>query len=70
MTITEFVKYLAKKNNTTLKELGVRVGRGKGTAFWATVTSGKIQVQELSKVIRSTGETLVIKYKGEEIEIK
>ena len=70
MTITEFVKYLAKKNNTTLKELGVKVGRGQGTAFWKTVTSGKIQVQELSKVIKSTGETLVIKYKGEEIEIK
>jgi len=70
MTIIQFIKLLAKNNNTSIKGLGVKVGRGNSTAFWKTVTSGKIQADELKKVIQATGEPFVILYKGEHIEIK
>jgi len=70
MKIIEFIKLLAKKNNTNIKELGVKIGRGGSTSFWRTVTSGKIQADELKKVINATGEPFVIIYKGEKIEIK
>ncbi len=70
MTVIEFIKFIAEKNGSNIKELGVNIGRGGSTSFWRTVTSGKIQADELKKVINSTGEPFTILYKGEKIEIK
>jgi len=70
MTVIDFIKFIAEKNGSNIKELGVNIGRGESTSFWRTVTSGKIQADELKKVINSTGEPFTILYKGEKIEIK
>ncbi len=70
MTVIDFIKFIAEKNGSNIKELGVNIGRGGSTSFWRTVTSGKIQADELKKVINSTGEPFTILYKGEKIEIK
>jgi hypothetical protein len=70
MTVIEFIKFIAEKNGSNIKELGVNIGRGGSTSFWRTVTSGKIQADELKKVINSTGEPFTILYKGEKIIIK
>ena len=70
MTIIQFIKFIAEKNGSNIKELGVTIGRGESTSFWRTVTSGKIQADELKKVINSTGEPFTILYKGEKIIIK
>ena len=69
-TLIEFINFIAEENNTNIKEIGVNIGRGGSTSFWRTVTSGKIQADELKKVINSTGEPFIIIYQGEEIEIK
>ena len=70
MTILDFIKQLANLNDTSIKEIGVKIGRGKSTSFWRTVTTNKIHAEELKKVIESTGEPFIIKYKGKEIHIK
>ncbi len=70
MTVIDFIKFIAEKNGSNIKELGVNIGRGGSTSFWRTVTSGKIQADELKKVINSTGEPFTILYKGEKIVIK
>ena len=70
MTILDFIKQLARLNDTSIKEIGVKIGRGESTSFWRTVTSGKIQADELKRVINATGEPFIIVYKGEQIEIK
>jgi hypothetical protein len=70
MDILNFVKLIAKKNNLTIKSLGVLIGRGDSISFWRTVTAGNIKANELKTVIEATGEKLIIVYKGEEIEIK
>jgi len=71
MTILEFIKdKLVEGNKTSIKELGVKIGRGGSTSFWRTVTSHKIHAEELKKVIEATGEPFVILYKGEKITIK
>ena len=70
MTVIDFIKFIAERNGSNIKELGVNIGRGGSTSFWRTVTSGKIQADELKKVINSTGEPFTILYKGEKIEIK
>jgi len=70
MTVIDFIKFIAEKNGSNIKELGVNIGRGGSTSFWRTVTSGKIQADELKKVINSTGEPFTILYKGEKIIIK
>ncbi len=69
MTILTFIKLIATNNKTNIKELGIKIGRGGSTSFWRTVTSGKIQADELKRVINSTGEPFTIIYKGEQIEI-
>jgi len=70
MTVLDFIKLIAKHNKTNIKELGIKIGRGGSTSFWRTVTSGKIQADELKKVIQATGEPFTILYKGEKIIIK
>ena len=70
MTILDFIKQLANLNDTSIKEIGVKIGRGKSTSFWRTVTTNKIHAEELKKVIESTGEPFVILYKGQQIHIK
>ena len=70
MSIKEFVEFIAKENDMNIKSLGVAIGRGESISFWRTVTNEKIQVQELKKVISATDEPFIIKYRGQEIEIK
>jgi hypothetical protein len=70
MSIIDFIKHLAKINDTNVKEIGVKIGRGNSISFWRTVNTGKIQAQELKKVIESTGEDFVILYKGQKYTIK
>ena len=70
MTITEFIKTIARINDTNIKEIGVKIGRGNSISFWRTVKNNKIQAQELKKVIESTGEPFVIVYRGKQIHIK
>ena len=70
MTTIEFINFLAEKNDTNIKEIGVKIGRGESISFWRTVTTGKIQADELKKVVQSTGEPFVILYRGQQIEIK
>ena len=69
MSIIEFIKLVAKNNNTSIKDIGIAIGRGDSSSFSRTVRTGKIQAEELKKVIQSTGEPFVILYKGEQIEI-
>ena len=69
MTVIEFIKLIAKKNNTCVRSIGVAIGRGDSSSFSRTVRTGKIQAEELKKVIQSTGEPFIILYKGEQIEI-
>jgi len=69
MTVIDFIKFVAKNNNTSIKDIGVRIGRGESSSFWRTVTSGKIHAEELKKVIESTGEPFVIVYKGQRYNI-
>ena len=70
MTIIDFIKTIAHINDTSIKEIGVKIGRGNSTSFWRTVTTNKIHADELKKVIESTGEPFVILYRGKEIHIK
>ena len=70
MTVKEFIKFIAEKDSTTIKQIGIDIGRGASTAFWRTVTSNKTQAEELKKIINSRGEPFIIKYKGEDFEIK
>jgi hypothetical protein len=69
MTVVEFIKLVAKNNRTSIKDIGIAIGRGESSSFWRTVSSGKIQADELKKVVQSTGEPFIIVYKGEKIEI-
>jgi len=69
MDITNFIKLIAQNNNTTIKYLGVKIGRGDSSSFWATVSSGKIQVNELKRVLKAVNEPLTLLYKGEKITI-
>jgi len=69
MTVIEFIKFIAEKNGSNIKELCINIVRGGSTSFWRTATSGKIQADELKKVIHATGEPFIVVYKGQRIEI-
>lgn len=69
MTIIDFIKLVAKKNGTNIKGLGIKIGRGDSSSFWRTVSTNKIQVEELKKVIEATGEPFTIIYKGQKYNI-
>jgi hypothetical protein len=69
MNVIDFIKFVAKNNNTNIKGLGVKIGRGESSSFWRTVKTGKIQAEELKKVIESTGEPFIIVYKGQKYNI-
>ncbi len=70
MSIKQFIKYIARKNDTNIKQLGVKIGRGGSASFWRTVTNGNTRAEELKNIIEATGEPFIIFYKGEHIEIK
>ena len=69
MTIKDFVKLVAKQNNTTIKKIGVNIGRGESSSFWRTVTTNKLQADDLKRVIQSTNEPFIIIYKGQKYNI-
>lgn len=69
MSIKDFIKLVAKKNDTNIKGLGVMVGRGESASFWRTVDTGKIQAEELKRVIEATDEPFIIVYKGQKYNI-
>jgi hypothetical protein len=70
MNVIDFIKFLATTNKTSIKEIGVKIGRGESTSFWRTVTSGKIHATELKEVIEATGEPFIIIYKGQKYNIE
>lgn len=70
MTIKQFIKTLTEKNGITMKELGVKIGRGNSTSFWRTVTSGNTRADDLKKCIEATNEPFIIVYRGENVHIK
>ena len=64
MTIIEFIKSIAQLNDTSIKEIGAKIGRGKSTSFWRTVTTNKIHAEELKKVIEQRKKEEIFNPRG------
>ena len=69
MTVTGFIKLVAKINKISIKKIGVDIGRGDSSSFSRTVKTGKTQANELKNIIQSTGEPFIIVYKGQNYTI-
>ena len=70
MKPSEFLKSIAEDAGTNIKEMGVTVGRGEGSAFSRTVNNEMTRVDELRKCIECTGQDFVILYKGLKVHIE